>query len=803
VSKFIDSNPAGPAPERKTPPIRHSANLPACEPVFWRVEGSLLNLTAVRPVGFFTWNAQSFLGRWARRGAMGVLAVARPFLYASDRVFATRVLHAVLRHTSRDRLDLLGEEYFEYVLKPRLKPSGVEALKRLIDSGADVVLVSQGLDHIMRPLASHLGARKILCNHLDFREGIATGRLLDPVIRPRGPFAKLRADQPDGTVDRAKLLHDLGFAKKPEALQDTIRPAQRPPSRINVPVVDFDAKNGRPPLSVRAALRGKHILLIGGTGFIGKVWLANLLGDSPEIGRIHLLIRGHRSASALERFERMVSESPVFDALAEKHGDRFADFLREHVEVVQGDASRPGLGMTLETRQRLARSLDLIVNSAGLTDFNPDLRDALAMNVHAMEELLSFVHECDHAALLHLSTCYAIGRRDGRILEDFTPNYCPARVEGFDAVKERANLERLIRDTEARAESEEVTSELRQQAVGKKKAAKNLEGVALENQIRKNRTRWLRQALMDAGTQRANELGWPNTYTFTKSLSESMIGAYLDANPKAAIAIVRPSIVESSIEKPFVGWNEGVNTSASLSYLLGTFFRQLPTNENKALDLIPVDIVARGMTLISAALVTHRHDRVYHLATSVANPCDMRRSIELTGLGHRKYYRSRNDFEHLIRLKFDAIPVSKTRYKALSAPAQKMIVQAINKSVEPLGFARAPLARQERDLDKVIKLVALFEPFILENDHVFEAGNVERLSAHLPPDERETFGYDARSLDWWDYWINVHIPALRKWCYPLIEGRPMEARPRRSVPFAPRSEASAAGAAGTSPAPTS
>ena len=39
------------------------------------------------------------------------------------------------------------------------------------------------------------------------------------------------------------------------------------------------------------------------------------------------------------------------------------------------------------------------------------------------------------------------------------------------------------------------------------------------------------------------------------------------------------------------------------------------------------------MTLIAAALVTRRHERVYHLATSVANPCDMRRSIELTGLG--------------------------------------------------------------------------------------------------------------------------------------------------------------------------
>jgi hypothetical protein len=796
VPNFTESNPAGPVRTQNSPPSVR-------EPVFWRVEGSLLNLTAVRPVGFFTWNAQSFLGRWARRGTMGVLAVARPFLYASDRVFATRVLHAVLRHTSRDRLDLLGEEFFEYFLKPRLKPRGVEALGRIVASGAEVVLVSQGLDHIMRPLAVHLGVRLILSNRLDFRDGIATGRLLNPVIRPRGPLAKLRTDRPDGTIARSKLLRDLGFAKNPKVLNETIRSAERPSPRIELSVVHFDSQNNRGPFSVRATMRGKQILLIGGTGFIGKVWLANLLTELPEIGRVHLLIRGHRTATALQRFERLVSESPVFDRLAERHGDRFADFLRDRVEVVAGDASKPGLGLAPEARQRLGRSLDLIVNSAGLTDFNPDLRDALAMNVHATVHLLHFLHECDHAALLHLSTCYAIGRRDGRILEDFSSNYTPGGIAGFEARKECASLEVLIRETEARAESAELTAELRRAALDKRQASKNLQGVALDNQIRKNRTRWLRQALMEAGTKRANELGWPNTYTFTKSLSESLIGDYVDATPGAAIAIVRPSIVESSIEKPFVGWNEGVNTSASLSYLLGTFFRQLPTNESKCLDLIPVDIVSRGMTLIGAALVARRHERVYHLATSVANPCDMRRSIELTGLGHRKFYRSLDGFQQRVRLKFDAIPVSKARYERLSAPAQKMLVQAINRSVEPLGFAKAPLARQERDLDKVIKLVALFEPFILDNDHVFEAANIERLSAALPADERAEFGYDARSLDWWDYWINVHIPALRKWCYPLIEGRPQEARPLRSVPLAPRTEASVAGAAGSTPATTS
>ena len=134
-----------------------NGNVPADRTIFWRVEGSLLNLTAVRPVGFFTWNAQSFLGRWMRRGTMGALAVGQRGLFASNRVFATRVLHTVLRGESRDRLDLLGEEFFEYFLKPRLKQPGVAKLKEVMATGGDVVLVSQGLDHIMRPLANYLG----------------------------------------------------------------------------------------------------------------------------------------------------------------------------------------------------------------------------------------------------------------------------------------------------------------------------------------------------------------------------------------------------------------------------------------------------------------------------------------------------------------------------------------------------------------------------------------------------------------------------------------------------------------------
>jgi hypothetical protein len=757
----------------------------AREPVFWRVEGSLLNLTAVRPVGFFAWNSQSFLQRWSRRGSMAALAVARPFLYITNREFATRLLHTVLRGVSRDRLDLLGEEFFEYFLKPRLKRRGVALLNESIAAGSDVVLVSQGLDHIMRPLAKHLGVKRIVANRLDFRDGKATGRLLDPLIRPRGLFARFTGGQPNGLVGRDQLISVLGFEKNPQILDLAIQSAERPSPKVTKPVVHFKSKATREPLSVRQALAGKHILLIGATGFIGKVWLANLLTDLPEIGRVYLLVRHNRASTSLERFRRTLEESPVFENLARRHGEGFAEFLRARIEIVDGDVSKAGLGLAPEVKQRLTHSLDVIVNSSGLTDFNPDIRDALATNVRATAHTLEFLGGCDHAGLLHLSTCYVVGQRDGRILEELPRNYTPRNVAGYDAVEEWQRLEVLVRDTEVRAESPEVTEELRQAAQKKEHAAKNLQGAALDNQIRKNRVRWLRQTLTDAGSNRATELGWPNTYTYTKSLSESLIRNFLDANPSAAVAVVRPAIVESSLEKPFLGWNEGINTSASLSYLLGTFFRQLPTNEAKCLDIIPVDLVSRGMTLISAAIVERRHASIYHLATSVANACNMGRSIELTGLGHRKFYRAQDGFEHRMRLKFDAIPVSKARYEKLSAPAQKAIVETINRTAEPFS-SRPPLARAQRELEKVIKLISLFEPFILHNDHVFEAANIERLSAAVPPGEQADFGYDARALDWWDYWINVHIPALRKWCYPLIEGRQLEPRPRRSVPLVDR-----------------
>jgi thioester reductase-like protein len=748
--------------------------------VYWRVEGSLLDLTVVEPVAFFTWNAQTFAERFRRRGLIFLMALQRPFLYSTNRKFATRVVHSVLRGVTRDRLDLLGEEYFQYKLKPRLKLSGVEKVQELVRAGAEVVLVSQALDHVMRPLAQHLGVKRIVANRLEFRDGTATGRLLEPVIRPRGAFAKFSEENPDGRRAPKTLARQLEISV--EELRAAVIPSERQAWAPVRPIVHFDGRTQAQGFSVRRAFAGKHVMLIGVTGFIGKVWLANTLLDLPGVERIYLLIRRQKSNPAQRRFEKMVEDSPVFDPLFDMHGDRFGDLLREKVEVVEGDVTQPGLGLAPEDARRLQKHLDLLINSSGLTDFNPDLRDALTTNTDAAVNILEFVRASDHAGLLHLSTCYVAGEQDGRVAEKLTPNYTPRGVADFDAEQEWRSLQGLVRQAEERAESEEVTSEIRMQARSKEHAAKDLQGAALENQIRKGRVRWLKTYLTDAGTRRAKELGWPNTYTLTKSLAESLIVKYGTGLP---VAVVRPAIVETSVAKPFLGWNEGINTSASLSYLLGTYFRQLPSNESKRLDIIPVDAVCNGMTLIAAAIMERRHDSLYQLATSVTNPCDMGRSIELTSLAHRRHYRAQEGLESWLRLRFDAIPVSKTRYNRMSAPAQKAIVKSIQRIMSPLPLKRAPLVKAERNLERLEKLIELFEPFILLHEHDFAAENIEKLAYALVPEEQATFGYDTRGLDWWEYWINIHIPALRRWTYPLIEGRPLEARPPRTFQLVP------------------
>lgn len=739
--------------------------------VFLRAEGLLFSLRPFSLPAHFARNAQAFTERVYRLGTVACVGLLRPVVSLEDPEFAARLMHLPLRGMSRDRLDLLGEEYFNYVVRPRLRPEGLQQLRQWQQTGRPVVLVSQELDHLIRPLAQELKVEHLLTNRLEFRDGRATGRLLNPVVGALGGAASLSPEELGETPSWESLRSQLPAEWRSASPSRVIYPAARQHFVPKHAVVDFGSQPQRVErLSVREALAGKKLLVIGTTGFIGKVWLTMLLEDLPEIGRIYLLIRRQGSRSALQRFERIVAESPTFRMLHERHGDELGRWLSERIEVLEGDVSESGLGLDSATAQILFQELDLVVNSAGLTDFNPDLRLALSTNADSVLHLVEFLRRCWRAGLVHVSTSFVNGRTDGRVPEELQPNYTPRGATDFNARREWDFLQSEVNRIEREAESPAAQSQFRAEALSKVKgSADGSDEKAVNNQIRKIRTRRVRDRLIDIGIERAQRWGWPNIYTFTKSLGESLLAAEGGNLP---ISIARPSIVESSISQPFRGWNEGVNTTAPLSYLLGTYFRQLPSNKRKRLDVIPVDLVCRGLTLISAAVIQRCQERVYQLATSATNPADMRRTIELTGLAHRKHYRSLEGLEHWLRARFDTISVSKTRYTNVSLPRFRRLIESAQRLLSPLAFKGGePLARQQRALEKVQKVINLYEPFILDNEYFFAADHIKTLAQALPDQEIDRFDYDAESIDWYDYWINLHVPALRRWTYPLIEGR--------------------------------
>ena len=157
-----------------------------------------------------------------------------------------------------------------------------------------------------------------------------------------------------------------------------------------------------------------------------------------------------------------------------------------------------------------------------------------------------------HAALLHLSTCYVAGQRDGTGERAIAPELHAGGRGGFRCGRRMALVcTTLVESAEARAESPEVTEELRKQALEKEHAAKGLSGQALENQIRKNRVRWLKNYLTeegDAPRQRVRLAEYLHVHQKPGGIADREV-----MEQGLPIAIVRPAIVETSVQKPFRG----------------------------------------------------------------------------------------------------------------------------------------------------------------------------------------------------------------------------------------------------------
>ena len=132
-----------------------------------------------------------------------------------------------------------------------------------------------------------------------------------------------------------------------------------------------------------------------------------------------------------------------------------------------------------------------------------------------------------------------------------------------------------------------------------------------------------KRQLMDAGSARAQALGWPDAYAFTKALGERpwWPSTGRPARRPVPLSIVRPSIIESALAEPRPGWIRGFRMAEPIiiSYARG-LLREFPGVAEGVVDVIPVDLVVAAILAVAAHGPEEAEPSVYHVASGVRNP---------------------------------------------------------------------------------------------------------------------------------------------------------------------------------------
>jgi len=556
------------------------------------------------------------------------------------------------------------------------------------------------------------------------------------------------------------------------------------------------------PLDVSATLAGRHLLFVGSTGFVGKVTLSMLLHRYGQaLGRVSVVVRRGSSASAEARFFDKVFPGEPFRPLRDELGDAgAAEFVRSRVSVLDGDVTEPGFGLPEASLAALRGSVAAVINCAGLVSFNPSLEVGLKVNTHGVQHAVDLALQLD-VPLVHVSTAFVAGNRSGLVFEDEEiVGYFPKRGEldgrDFSLQRELTDCREEVARLRGKAEDAALTAVFRKRAIERleQEGRDPEDDKSLRLAVGRERKLWLTQKLVDAGMERAKAWGWPNTYTYTKSLGEQVMAG----TPGLRYAIVRPSVVESALRYPFPGWNEGFTTSAPLAYAGLKGQRSLPAGERNILDIVPVDLVAGSLIAITAHALTTRERRVYHQVSGDVNPLYAARSTELVGLYRRRFFRNKSTGSKLwneLQSRMEPLPVSKRAFQLRSTPllakGARLLKNALDELQPSWGAprvsavverARETLADVEEQASSFSALAELFLPFIWDNHYVFRCDNTRGVTARLTPEDRARLPWDPESIDWRHYFLEVHLPGLEKWVFPTLE----EERERRTAIHAHR-----------------
>ncbi len=509
---------------------------------------------------------------------------------------------------------------------------------------------------------------------------------------------------------------------------------------------------------LREALAGRRIAVTGATGFLGTAVTERLLRAVPGCEVVLVVRPGRRGA--VDRVRREVVKNNCFDRLRQQLGDGFDAEVARRLQVVGGDVGVDGLALDQAGEEILA-SCSTVIHSAATVSFDSPLDTAVETNLlgpSRVAAVLNRLHgDGTDAALPHLvavSTAYVAGGRRGPTPEAVlsqTPwsTEVPWRPEVAAAQRARA-------DADAASREPKMLTRFHREARAELGAAGT---PLLAARAERAREDWVKDRMVTIGKARAQGLGWPDAYAYTKALGER---ALLDTRGSLPVSIVRPSIIESALAEPVPGWIRGFRMADPV--IIGyarNLLKEFPGIPEGIIDVIPVDLVVAAVLAVAARGPLDEPD-VIHAASGARNPLRYRQLVDLV----REWFTS-----HPLADANDQ-PIAVPEW---SFPGRQRVQRQLRQANRALGGAERalqalPLRGRQADLaarleerkgeaERALSYVELYGAYT-ETEAVFGVDRLLALHESLPPDERAEFNMDPGVIDWPSFCHDVYLPSV-------------------------------------------
>jgi nucleoside-diphosphate-sugar epimerase len=495
---------------------------------------------------------------------------------------------------------------------------------------------------------------------------------------------------------------------------------------------------------VRDRLAGKTVLLTGGSGFLGKAVLAALLRNSYDLRGLAVLLRAPSDAAAAERLRSEVLGDRAFADL--DAGELRARLDDGRLRALAGDLESAETGST-----EALHGVDVVIHCAATVSFEEPLDDALALNSLGPRRLLErLLQSGSRPHFVHVSTAYVADRRSGVVNEDGVTHHALAGLDPEELLASAAEW-RAAAERESRTEGR-----LRDFAKAAERDAARRPGLDATARAEEARSRWVQQRLSRLGRRHAQEAGWPDTYAFSKALGERLL---LERSERTTI--VRPTIIESALERPFPGWLEGIKVADPLILAYAARgLTHLPGRRSNRIDIVPVDHVANAC-IAAAAHPPEQASRAIAVASTARNPLAIGELADQI----RTYFRA----HPLLKPGGSPIEIGTLEF----VPRRAALRKAIRREQLAAGLARLAIASpvalpQERALrgnragaERITRMVKIYGAYT-ELDCVFDDANAQALFRSLPPADQEELPFDTAAIDWDVYLQEIHLPQVRR-----------------------------------------